>query len=75
MLHVMDGLQGLEQQRAEFAALRAGAENVSRQLGRWIESIKDSGNEGTRSRTTKARQADDDARRRADYEAYLKDVI
>ena len=47
--------------------LRPLCESISRQLGGWIESIKNSGYKGTRSRNDQVRQTEQSARRRHEY--------
>jgi four helix bundle protein len=49
----------------EIQQLRGAAEAVSKQLGRWIESIKSSGFKGSRSQTDETRQASEAEHQRA----------
>ena len=58
MFHVIGGLEGWEDSSSEVKTLLDAVESISRQLGRWIESIKNTGNQGDRSRNDHARQTD-----------------
>jgi four helix bundle protein len=57
-----------------LSELLSGAEGVSRQLGRWIESIKNSGYQGERSRNDQVRRHESDVRRRDAFLAKLQDM-
>ena len=65
MFHVIGGLEGWEESSGEAKCLLESVESISRQLGRWIESIKNSGLQGDRSRTDRLRRADRLTRRAA----------
>jgi four helix bundle protein len=59
---------------SDVNALRMRAESISRQLGRWIESIKDSGFKGNRSQNSMTRKANEEERRREAFLARLQEV-
>ena len=71
MLHLLERLRDDTEARDDLESLRSACEGISRQLGRWIESIKDSGFQGKRSRNEDARRADREAARR---ESFLADL-
>ena len=56
MLHLLRSLPGIEDLAPDIDELLARVENISRQLGRWIDSIKDSGFKGARSQTAQTRE-------------------
>ena len=72
MFHVIGGLEGWEDVSVEARLLLKEAEAISQQLGRWIESIKNSGYLGDRSQTDETRRAD---RRAHQTHIFMKDFI
>ena len=50
------------------------AESISRQLGRWIESLKNLGNKGTRSQNDRTRAAADAERRRDEFLSLIREA-
>jgi four helix bundle protein len=74
MLCLLARLNELADLKEIIEHLRITSESVSRQLGRWIETIKDSGFEGSRSRNEKTRSASRATQRRDDFLAELKRV-
>ncbi len=57
MLHLLARLPRTERLAPDIEELRTRVENVSRQLGRWIESLKDSPYRGKRFQNAQTRQA------------------
>jgi len=74
MLCLLARLNDLDDLQDVIEQLRTSTESVSRQLGRWIESIKDSGYDGSRSRTVKTRAESQSEHRREAFLAQLKKV-
>lgn len=74
MLHLLGRIDAHESSSSEIIACLHSAESVSRQLGRWVESIKDSGYRGTRSRTTQTREVESGHRRRDAFLAELQRI-
>ena len=68
MLSLLGRLPDARADGGRVAELRRSAEGISRQLGGWIESLKNSSLKGTRHVNDQARQAAHSARRR---EAFL----
>jgi four helix bundle protein len=64
MLHLLARLPDMDGLSPQIEELLGRAENVSRQLGRWIESLKDSPYQGKRYQNTQTRQTAEAARRR-----------
>jgi four helix bundle protein len=71
MFHLIPRLPSFADLQEEVYRLRSRAESISKQLGRRIESVKDSGFKGTRFRNETTRKADEDIRRR---EAFLLEL-
>ena len=65
MLWLILRLPEMIDRNPEIQQLRGAAEAVSKQLGRWIESIKSSGFKGSRSQTDETRQASEAEHRHA----------
>ena len=63
MTYTLAGLEELDGLRTEVEDLRALTQNISRQLGGWIERLKNSDNKGPRYRTAATREAAERARR------------
>jgi four helix bundle protein len=64
MIHLLHRLELPDEAAGLLPDLLSRAEQISRQLGRWIESIKNSGYQGDRSRTTEVRERESNVRRR-----------
>jgi four helix bundle protein len=64
MLHPLASLPKMDGLAPQVEELLGRAENVSRHLGRWIESLKDSPYQGKRYQNTQTRQTAEAARRR-----------
>ncbi len=78
-MHEVAGFQPSEADVRSFATsvqdLLGLAEGISRQLGAWIESIKNSSYDGERSRNDAVRSAEEASRRRAAFQARLDDIV
>ncbi len=67
MLHLLARLPGMEELARDIQELLGRSENISRQLGRWLESLKDSDYRGKRYQNTRTRQAAEAGRRRDEF--------
>lgn len=74
MLHLLARLPKKDGLRPQIEELLGRAENVSRQLGRWIESLKDSPYQGKRYQNTQTRQAAEAARRRDRFLEKVREI-
>ena len=74
ILHLLMRMPNMDDLAPQVAEIRARAENVSKQLGRWIESIKDSGYRGKRSQNTQTRQAAEAARRGDQFLRQIREI-
>jgi four helix bundle protein len=74
MLHLLSRLGPAADSEPGVADLRARVESISRQFGGWIESIKDSGFQGSRTQNTKTRELTQSARRRDEFLARLQRI-
>ncbi len=74
MLHLLKRLSGKPELDGLVNELIGRVERVSRQLGGWIESLKDSPFRGTRSQNTQTRKAAEAAKRRDDFVAKLREI-
>ncbi|MGC8642652.1 MAG: four helix bundle protein [Isosphaeraceae bacterium] len=63
MLSLLLRLPEMEDRGREIQDLRSKTESVSKQLGRWMESLKSSGFRGTRYQTAETRRASENDRR------------
>jgi four helix bundle protein len=73
MLHLLARLTQ-DEPRDELADLTARCENIARQLGRWIDAIRNSGQRGPRTLTAEQRQARESTRRREAFVTELKRI-
>ena len=71
MMHVLKKLHLEDEQFAEISAVHDLVLDISRQLGSWVESLKNSSTSSPRERNEAARQAARDAIRR---ESFLKEL-
>ncbi len=71
MLCVLERLPDLHTLESEIRNVKSLSLSISRQLGGWIESIKNSGFTGTRSRNDATRQTEESARKQA---AFLEEL-
>jgi four helix bundle protein len=71
MLHLLRRLPGLDNVEMDLQDLFGRVESISRQLGRWIESIKDSPLQGTRFHNAKTKAAAQASKRRDEFLAML----
>jgi len=67
MLCLLERITAFAGLHAEIANLKASAESVSKQLGAWIRSIRDSDRKGERYVSEKTRQAERAARERREF--------
>lgn len=67
MLHLLDRLPGLEEIATDVNELRRLTEGISRQLGGWIEAIKNSDHKGHRSQNDRTRATAQAVRRRDEF--------
>ncbi len=67
MLHLLDRLPGLEEIATDVNELRRLTESISRQLGGWIEAIKNSDHKGHRSQNDRTRATAQAVRRRDQF--------
>ena len=74
MLSLILRLPEMVEQTEKSRTFTTATESVSKQLGRWIESIKDSGFKGTRNQTEETRQASENERRRNAFLRHLQRV-
>jgi four helix bundle protein len=74
MLHLLERLPQLEELHREIADLLGRGESISRQLGGWIESLKDSGFQGARSQTSQTRERTQAMKRRDECLAKLQAI-
>jgi four helix bundle protein len=74
MLHLLSRLPEAEPWFPDVDDLLRRAENISRQLGRWIESLKNSPFKGTRSQNAQTREAARALKRRDEFLAKLRAI-
>jgi four helix bundle protein len=67
MLCLLERLPPFVDLKADIGTLRAEAESISRQLGAWIRSLRDSDRHGERYVSEKTRQAERDAQERREF--------
>ena len=71
MIQLLRRLDQAEEMTGRLAELLASSEGISRQLGRWVESIKNSGYKGERSRNAEVRRQESESERRCAFLAQL----
>jgi four helix bundle protein len=74
MLHLLRRLSERAELNHEIDGLTRRVETISKQLGGWIESIKNSGFKGTRSQNAQTREAARSAKRRDEFLAKLRAI-
>lgn len=67
MLFLLEGMKPFRSLDSEFQRLKAATESISRQLGAWIRSLKDSDLRGQRYVTDKTRRQTERAREREEF--------
>jgi four helix bundle protein len=72
MLCLLESVPGFASLAAEILNLKSGAESVSKQLGAWVRSLRDSALKGERYVNEKTRQADSARRGRIEFLAELE---
>src|SRR4051794_28987846 len=75
MLHLLERLPDFPVPVAELDELRARSEDISRQLGAWIESAKNRDDKGPRHRTQQSREAGQSAQRQEIYMKNLRRLV
>ncbi len=75
MLDVMERAPTWSGLRGEIVSLVAVCLSLSRQLGVWIEAVKDSDYGGNRQQTTASRDARQAALRRAEFTDHLRRIV
>jgi four helix bundle protein len=75
MLCLVERLPGADDRQAEIQALRTLSVSVSRQLGAWIESLKNSQHKGPRYQNEDARRLSVNARRQKAFLAKLRRIV
>ena len=74
MTHVCNRILGGDLQKEEIQDIQEMVLEISRQLGGWIESLKNSEAPSPRQRTDATKQADSEARRREAFLQHLQRV-
>ena len=74
LLCLMERMSSLDGLKSEISALKAQATSVSRQLGAWTESLKNSEITGTRYLDVRKRQEMESIRRRESFLEKLREV-
>jgi four helix bundle protein len=74
MLFLLEGMDPFRNLESEIRNLKAAAESVSRQLGAWLRSIKDSELKGQRYVNDKARRQTQRARDREEFLKQLENI-
>ena len=74
MIFVMEGLTGLADDAGEVRAIRALALSSGRQLGAWLEALKNSDEQGPRHRNDETRRRADRSRRAEAFSEELRRV-
>jgi four helix bundle protein len=75
MLHLIERFPGMEDLGPDIHHLRGGVESISRQLGGWIEKLKDSDHRGARSQNKQARERAQKAKRQTECRDKLKAMV
>jgi four helix bundle protein len=74
MLLLLDGMAPFRNLQSEIRNLQTSAKSISRQLGAWIGSLKDSELKGQRYVTGKTRQQSERAREREEFLKELEEI-
>lgn len=74
MLHLLDRLPRSKDLRSEIRDLRLRTESISRQLGGWIEAVKNSKYKGHRSQNDQNRAAAQALRRRDQFMEKVREI-
>jgi four helix bundle protein len=75
LLVLMERIPGFEERRSELADLRSLVLDISRQLGAWIESLKNIDHKGPRYQTDAKRHAAREVRRRDAFMEKLQRLV
>jgi hypothetical protein len=71
LLEKIPTFAGLE---SDILRLKSGSESISKQLGAWIRTLRDSGLKGERYVSERTRRADQAARERHDFLEKLEQI-
>jgi four helix bundle protein len=74
MLFLLQELMESQENLAEIEELKALSLSITRQLNAWLDSLKKTNEVGHRHQTVQRREATENARRRDEYLAYIKEV-
>jgi four helix bundle protein len=74
MLHLFDRIPQFSNLESQISNLRKLAENISRQLRGWADSLQNSGIKGQRYLTEKTKRSDQSNREREDFLAELQQI-
>ncbi len=74
MLCLLERIEVFSGLKRELGNLKSRAESVSKQLGAWIRSLRDSARQGERYVSEKTRRADQAARERREFLAKLEQI-
>ncbi len=74
MLYVLESIPAFNELNAEIMNLKSRTENISKQLGAWLRTLRESEMKGQRYVTGKARRADQAARDRAEFLKELEQI-
>jgi four helix bundle protein len=75
LLTLMDRIHSFEQRRAELGDLRSRATDISRQLGAWLESLKNVDHKGPRYQTEATRRISREIQRRDSFMEKLQHIV
>jgi four helix bundle protein len=75
LLVLMERIPGFEERRSELVDLRSLVMDISRQLGAWIESLKNIDHKGPRYQTDATRHAARQVQRRDIYLEKLRRIV
>ena len=74
MLYVLERMPDFGNMKPEILKLKSGAESISRQLGAWIRTLRDSTKKGQRYVTEKTRRADQARQEREEFLRKLEQI-
>ncbi len=75
LLVLMDRIHSFEERRAELGDLRSRVTDISRQLGGWLESLKNVDHKGPRYQTEATRKKSRDTQRRDSFMEKLRNIV
>ena len=74
MLCLLERLPGIPDLKSEISNLKSKAENISRQLRAWADSLQNTEIRGTRYPTDKSRRAETQRKERSEFLKELEDI-